>query len=415
MAILTSKGVKAPHQLRGVRKVRISRDRRGAGTDDLNKRNEIKMIMIGDSYGTTPSTGHYYWEYFRDTSGFVQNENFFSKFAGGAGFGNGSYLNNIKSLSDVISDKDSITDIFVCGGWNDAKSEITDSIFQTGVEDFDNYCKENYPNARISLAHISWGNQSLLNKGTSGWRVADMLKVSLRRYLDASHNNGWRYITNSEFILHNYDKSLWHDGVHPNENGYNLLGSALSTAFLSGSADVVYEEEFTPAFIKGRDGSSWVLDQNRPVEQNGWLKIRVKVHNETTTITFTAPSGTFAIISCSTKVAPADYGISKAIMTLNMEKTKYEVFNIEDVSKYLSGTSLTNDCKAIMFNYAADKDDQTTNSGDFFLRQANISFYDGKIYIGIGDDAAYPGNFKEVSVRYILIPNMSFTFNTLDC
>lgn len=31
MAILTSKGVKAPHQLRGVRKVRISRDRRGSG------------------------------------------------------------------------------------------------------------------------------------------------------------------------------------------------------------------------------------------------------------------------------------------------------------------------------------------------------------------------------------------------
>lgn len=34
MAILTSKGVKAPHQLRGVRKVRISRDRRGSG--DVN-------------------------------------------------------------------------------------------------------------------------------------------------------------------------------------------------------------------------------------------------------------------------------------------------------------------------------------------------------------------------------------------
>lgn len=31
MAILTSRGVKASHQLKGVRKVRISRDRRGAG------------------------------------------------------------------------------------------------------------------------------------------------------------------------------------------------------------------------------------------------------------------------------------------------------------------------------------------------------------------------------------------------
>ena len=102
-------------------------------------------------------------------------------------------------------------------------------------------------------------------------------------------------------------------------------------------------------------------------------------------------------------------------MTLNLDKTKYEVFNIEDVSKYLSGTSVTNDCKTIMFNYAGDWDDQMTEAGDFFLRQANVSFYDGKIYIGIGDDAAFPGTFKKVSIRYLLIPNMSFTFNTFDC
>lgn len=43
MAILTSKGARAPHQLKGRRNVRISRDRRGSG-DECDKIEE----MIGD-------------------------------------------------------------------------------------------------------------------------------------------------------------------------------------------------------------------------------------------------------------------------------------------------------------------------------------------------------------------------------
>lgn len=43
MAILTSKGARAPHQLKGRRNVRISRDRRGSG-DEFDKIEE----MIGD-------------------------------------------------------------------------------------------------------------------------------------------------------------------------------------------------------------------------------------------------------------------------------------------------------------------------------------------------------------------------------
>ena len=43
MAILTSKGARAPHQLKGRRNVRISRDRRGSG-NELDKIEE----MIGD-------------------------------------------------------------------------------------------------------------------------------------------------------------------------------------------------------------------------------------------------------------------------------------------------------------------------------------------------------------------------------
>ena len=46
MAILTSKGARAPHQLKGRRNVRISRDRRGSGTDDIEAlRNELLQVI----------------------------------------------------------------------------------------------------------------------------------------------------------------------------------------------------------------------------------------------------------------------------------------------------------------------------------------------------------------------------------
>ena len=47
MAILTSKGARAPHQLKGRRNVRISRDRRGSG-DEFDKKFDKIEETIGD-------------------------------------------------------------------------------------------------------------------------------------------------------------------------------------------------------------------------------------------------------------------------------------------------------------------------------------------------------------------------------
>lgn len=46
MAILTSKGARAPHQLKGRRNVRISRDRRGCGNDDIEQlKDEVNKAL----------------------------------------------------------------------------------------------------------------------------------------------------------------------------------------------------------------------------------------------------------------------------------------------------------------------------------------------------------------------------------
>ena len=200
------------------------------------------LIMIGDSYGIQNSDSDitkFYWEYVRDGLKLTEGVDFFKKFVIGTGFGSGGFLSNLTSLEASISNKEAITDIFVCGGWNDSdtsQSYGTDEAFAAGILAFDNYVKNTYPNARISLAHIGWGR---LGEG-----MRTQLHRSFRRYVKASNTYGWRYITNSEYILHDYTTSNWQtDGAHPNNNGQKLLGESIVSAFLTGTADVYYSSE----------------------------------------------------------------------------------------------------------------------------------------------------------------------------
>ena len=199
------------------------------------------LIMIGDSYGIQNSDSDitkFYWEYVRDGLNLSEGVDFFEKFVVGTGFGSGGFLSNLKLLEASVSDKEAITDIFVCGGWNDSdpsQSYGTDEAFEAGILAFDTYVKNIYPNARITLAHIGWGR---LGEG-----MRTQLYRSFKRYVKASNTYGWRYITNSEYILHDYSTIWQTDGAHPNNNGQKLLGEGIVSAFLTGTADVYYASE----------------------------------------------------------------------------------------------------------------------------------------------------------------------------
>lgn len=198
-----------------------------------------RIIMIGDSYGeqNDGNITNWFWEYFRDALGLTQNTNFFSKFNSGAGFGNDGYLTALQSLSGSITNKTSITDILVCGGWNDSdKSQPygTDAAFNTGTNNFINYVKNNYPNARMSIAHISWGNPQVKPA------VRSQMPVSIDRY-ESLGSKGFRVLSGTQWILHRYGAGIWQsDGAHPSQQGQGYLGQRLPTAFLNGSIDVDY-------------------------------------------------------------------------------------------------------------------------------------------------------------------------------
>lgn len=197
-----------------------------------------RIIMIGDSYGVQNTDGDitkFYWEYIRDNLGMIQNNNFYSSFQSGAGFGDGEFLSQLQAL--VIQSPETITDIIVCGGWNDSdltQSYGTDAKFYAGITDFDNYARAHFPNATISVAHISWGEP------TKHSSVFTQMSLSIARYQDACGQKGWRNLTNTKYILHCYAKIWQSDGAHPNATGQKLLGERLCTAILTGSCDVCY-------------------------------------------------------------------------------------------------------------------------------------------------------------------------------
>lgn len=209
---------------------------------DVDRLKNLNMIMIGDSYGeqNDGSITKWYWEYVRDTLGLVEGSTFRESMRSGAGFGNGSFLIGLQTVAATMTsdEKEAVTDIFVCGGWNDSPIHQpwgTDTAFNQGVTDFDDYVKANFINAKVTVAHISWGDKSMR---TDPNEVHFQLPISISRYSSLT-KMGWRYITNSEYILHYYSNVTWQaDGAHPKQYGQGLLGQMLPGGFLDGSVDV---------------------------------------------------------------------------------------------------------------------------------------------------------------------------------
>ena len=101
----------------------------------------FNVIMIGDSYGeqNDGSITNFYWNIIREKLGLTENVNFRHGFQSGAGFGNNGFLTQLQNISNGIADKTQVTDIFVCGGWNDSdksQSYGTDSAFNSGITNF---------------------------------------------------------------------------------------------------------------------------------------------------------------------------------------------------------------------------------------------------------------------------------------
>lgn len=206
---------------------------------DTTARNEInkiippkaflnrKYLFVGDSY----AVGY-------QGAGITNIEGYFSKVVGalnlnaqivcenGYGFiGMSSGLSWLNLLQNTtIPNKDSFTDVIICGGMNDRD---TDQNIETAMTDTFTYIHTNFPNATIHVGCVGrYAKQSNEQNIVSMRRIATLYKI-----ISISYGN--KYIDNSDLLLHNMSYFI-SDDIHPNVYGENQLAYGIKQYIVNG-------------------------------------------------------------------------------------------------------------------------------------------------------------------------------------
>lgn len=284
---------------------------------------------------------------------------------GGASFANSdnNFLTLLKNID--VTDKNSITNIVVFGGYNDYSWSKTDII--TGMTNFFNYAKTNYPNAIISIGYVGFcTDSSTYNKR------ADSVSI----YNEVSGQLGGNYLSGCEYILHNTNE-MSSDGIHPNITGHKMLASYCTTALMNGSCNPTSTESVSLVPAEG-----WTVDRpnNFIVIKNGGV------------LTLQIDRNTFR----------------HAAFTFKGDETRYLIGTFNNTSIFGNDnglTSLTVPCYCALTGY-------TSNYVSFPLK---ITLEHKKLYVStfnIGENGI-GGNYMSLPVSQIIIPTCQLTCSTL--
>ncbi len=206
-----------------------------------------KYIFIGDSYGTDISGNDGWIQTLATLAKLTVNVDYYSSSEGGAGFVAGTtFQSQITSLSTSIADKTAITDIVVCGGWNDITASNTIVDEKNAITNFIKHCNENYPNATVRIGYIGWArlNGSKLNEynGRLYYRVSEMIEAfQTIEGKDYVYLNGIENVLSSS-LTYIYNGVLKSDGtpdyLHTTVAGTKILAKKIWEAIQTGSCDV---------------------------------------------------------------------------------------------------------------------------------------------------------------------------------
>lgn len=284
---------------------------------------------------------------------------------GGASFANSAnnFLTLLKNIN--VTDKNSITNIVVFGGYNDSSWSKTDII--TGMTNFFNYAKTNYPNAIISIGYVGFcTDSSTYNKR------ADSVSI----YNELSGHLGGNYLSGCEYILHNTNE-MSSDGIHPNITGHNMLASYCTTALMNGSCNPTSTESVSLVPAEG-----WKVDKpnNFIVIKNGGV------------LTLQIDRNTFR----------------HAAFTFKGDETRYLIGTFNNTSIFGNDnglTSLTVPCYCALTGYPS-------NYVSFPLK---LTLEHKKLYVSTFniDENGIGGNYMSLPVSQIIIPTCQLTCSTL--
>ena len=228
-------------------------------TVDLQNKINTRILFIGDSYGVG-TDGNAGW--CQTVKNMMPNYDIQHIEAGGLGFVgiDGTFLNFLTTSLHNIRMPNTITDIYVMGGWNDING--TKTAIVSAITSFLNYCKTKFPIAKVHIGFISASGKR--QSGTS-----NLMSIVLPAYIDGSStvDNG-DYIHNSEIILHGNNK-MSAEGTHPSSTGYAVLAKQIYSIVKTGNVNI--HERFSANLIK---------DKNNGID----LTLEAKIDNDITTL-----------------------------------------------------------------------------------------------------------------------------------
>lgn len=198
-----------------------------------------RTILIGDSYSLDrrPDIAITGWAVpLKEMLGLSGDECYIIQDNGGGFTRSGSYGTFQQGLASLsVDDKSSIKRIVVCGGLNDCTN--SKSTILNAISDFVNYCKLNFPNAKIYIGHI--GNINDNSQADNQYTRYLCLINSIAAYKD-SIQFGCTYLNGVEFVMKNYDN--YYDAGHPNQTLCDILASNIYQAMNTGNTSVQYPE-----------------------------------------------------------------------------------------------------------------------------------------------------------------------------
>lgn len=205
---------------------------------DINKINPVtgqkanKVILITDSYGTLYPDGSTYnfQDYMKQQSAFL-NANMTTFVYSGCGFIENAGGGTFQSLfaQETYANKSDVGIILVAAGRNDysyPKANVMNAI-----SNFVQWCKTNYPNARVKLAYIANGDNSSYGTKAAQFECYTAYRDSIIYDCD--------YITGSECIMKN-SACMNSDGCHPTQYGRQMIAKYLVEGLRKGYCSVNY-------------------------------------------------------------------------------------------------------------------------------------------------------------------------------
>lgn len=212
---------------------------------DIKKRADRNLICIGDSYGQWTEGSTISWisqlEDRHMGSVFYHNE------LGGSGFlaayydpgeqNRKSFETLLRQLENTVTDKDIITDIVVCGGYNDwSAGHDYIANLSSAIGSFMQYARATYKNAVVSIG--------MIGRSTSETTCANLLQTLFPAYVDAALGQGAVYLSGVENAI-KADTQMDADGFHPGPAGDRLLGRAIYNALYGSHPENVFVDNVT--------------------------------------------------------------------------------------------------------------------------------------------------------------------------